>query len=259
MTKVLGYCRVSTENQNGADSFGLETQRDTITKHCASNGLELVQIFEDPALSGSLPPLERPGLHAVLETLKAGDIQQVIVTRLDRLARDTMLSLWLMKEIKKLGAELVSIAEPGRWEDPTQKLLLTMVAAFAEFEKSLISSRLSGGRKTKARQGGYAGGMAPIGYKAERGCKALIVDDEKVGTVRRVFELREAKPDASLQKLADLLNAEGLTTKEGRQFHPMQVKRILDRRAVYEGRYKYSGVEAEGQHQPILNLHVDRE
>jgi DNA invertase Pin-like site-specific DNA recombinase len=40
-----------------------------------------------------------------------------------------------MKEIKKLGAELVSIAEPGRWEDPTQKLLLTMVAAFAEFEK----------------------------------------------------------------------------------------------------------------------------
>jgi DNA invertase Pin-like site-specific DNA recombinase len=252
MTKVLGYCRVSTENQNGADSFGLETQRDTITKYCASNGLELVQILEDPALSGSLPPLERPGLHAILETLKAGDIQHVIVTRLDRLARDTMLSLWLMKEIKKLGAELVSIAEPGRWEDPTQKLLLTMVAAFAEFEKSLISSRLSGGRKTKARQGGYAGGKAPVGYKECRGSKALAVDEEKVATVRRVFELRKTVPGASLQKLADLLNAEGLTTKEGRQFHPMQVKRILDRRAVYEGRYRYSGVEAEGQHEAIL-------
>jgi len=252
MTKVLGYCRVSTENQNGADSFGLETQRDTITKYCASNGLELVQIFEDPALSGSLPPLERPGLHAVLETLKAGDIQHVIVTRLDRLARDTMLSLWLMKEIKKLGAELVSIAEPGRWEDPTQKLLLTMVAAFAEFEKSLISSRLSGGRKTKARQGGYAGGKAPVGYKECRGSKALAVDEEKVATVRRVFELRKTMPGASLQKLADILNAEELTTKEGRQFHPMQVKRILDRRAVYEGRYKYADVESDGQHQAIL-------
>ena len=87
-----------------------------------------------------------------------------------------MLSLWLMKEIKKPGAELVSIAEPGRWEDPTQKLLLTMVAAFAEFEKSLITSRLSSGRKTKARQGGYAGGKAPIGYKAVSGDKTLIVD-----------------------------------------------------------------------------------
>lgn len=252
MTKVLGYCRVSTENQNGADSFGLETQRDAITKYCTTNGLELVQIFEDPALSGSLPPLERPGLHALLETLKAGDIKQVIVTRLDRLARDTMLSLWLMKEIKKLGAELVSIAEPGRWDDPTQKLLLTMVAAFAEFEKSLIASRLSSGRKTKARQGGYAGGKAPIGYQAKRGDKALQLDEEKAAVVRRVFELRDAKPYASLQKLADILNAEGHTTKEGKPFHAMQVKRILDRRSLYGGRYRYRDVEAKGQHPAII-------
>lgn len=250
--KAVGYIRVSTENQNGGDAFGLETQRETILKYCAANNLELVQIYEDPAFSGSLPPLERPSLHALLEALKAGDIQQVVVTRLDRLARDTMLSLWLLKEIKKLGAELVSIAEPGRWEDPTQKLLLTMVAAFAEFEKSLIASRLSSGRKTKARQGGYAGGKAPIGYKAERGGKALTLDEEKASTVRRVFELRDAKPDASLQKLADRLNSEGLTTKEGKAFHAMQVKRILDRRGIYEGNYRYSGIEATGRHQPII-------
>lgn len=249
---AIGYIRVSTEGQNGCDSFGLETQRDAITKYCTANGLELVKIFEDPALSGSLPPLERPGLHALLENLKAGDIQQVIVTRLDRLARDTMLSLWLMKEIKKLGAELVSIAEPGLWEDPTQKLLLTMVAAFAEFEKSLITSRLSSGRKTKARNGGYAGGKAPIGYKKDRGSKTLIVDEDKATTVKRVFELKATMPDASLQKVAGILNAEGHSTKEGRQFYPMQVKRILDRKAFYEGIYRYSGVEAEGQHKAIL-------
>ena len=248
----MGYCRVSTEGQNGADTFGLETQRDAITKYCAANGLDLVQIVEDPALSGSLPPLERPGLHALLEALKGEDIKQVIVTRLDRLARDTMLSLWLMKEIKKLGAELVSIAEPGRWDDPTQKLLLTMVATFAKFEKSLIASRLSAGRKTKARQGGYAGGKAPIGYRAERGDKALQLDEEKAAVVRRVFELRDSMPNASLQKLADTLNAEGHTTKQGKPFHAMQVKRILDRRALYEGRYKYKDVEADGHHPAIL-------
>ena len=250
--RALGYVRVSTENQNGCDSFGLETQRDAIMKYCASNGLELIRVYEDPALSGSLPPLERPGLHALLEALKAGDVTQVVITRLDRLARDTMLSLWLMKEIKKLGADLVSIAEPGRWEDPTQKLLLTMVAAFAEFEKSLITSRLSSGRKTKASQGGYAGGKAPIGYKAERGDKALTLDEEKASTVKRVFELRDAKPDASLKKIADILNSEGYTTKEGKPFYTMQVKRILDRKEFYKGIYRYSGVEADGQHQTIL-------
>ena len=250
--KAIGYCRVSTDNQNGADSFGLETQRDSIMKYCAANGLELVQIYEDPALSGSLPPMERPGLHALLEALKADEIEKVVVTRLDRLARDTMLSLWLMKEIRKLGAELVSIAEPGCWEDPTQKLLLTMVAAFAEFEKSLITSRLSSGRKTKARQGGYAGGKAPIGYRAERGGKALILDEEKASTVKRVFELKETMPDAPLQKIAGILNAESLTTKDGKPFHPMQVKRILDRRAFYEGVYSYSKIEAEGKHKAII-------
>lgn len=243
---------MSTDNQNGADSFGLETQRDSIMKYCAANGLELVQIYEDPALSGSLPPMERPGLHALLEALKADEIEKVVVTRLDRLARDTMLSLWLMKEIKKLRAELVSIAEPGHWEDPTQKLLLTMVAAFAEFEKSLITSRLSSGRKTKARQGGYAGGKAPIGYRAERGGKALILDEEKASTVKRVFELKETMPDAPLQKIAGILNAESLTTKDGKPFHPMQVKRILDRRAFYEGVYSYSKIEAEGKHKAII-------
>ena len=49
-----------------------------------------------------------------------------------------------------------------------------------------------------------------------------------------------------------MLNAEGYTTKEGRQFHSMQVKRILDRKAFYEGVYSYSGVEADGQHKAII-------
>jgi hypothetical protein len=68
----------------------------------------------------------------------------------------------------------------------------------------------------------------------------------------RAFELRDAKPGASLQKLADILNLEGSTTKEGKPFHAMQVKRILDRKAFYEGAYIYSGVKANGQHQTIL-------
>lgn len=247
---ALGYVRVSTENQNGADSFGLETQRDAITKYCAEKGLELAQIFEDPALSGSLPALERPGLLAVLEAVQEGD--KVIVARLDRIARDLYLSLWVEKEIRKAGAELISISEPYRWNDPTQKLLLNIIMSFAEFERSLITSRLSSGRKTKARQGGYAGGKAPCGYKERRGSKALTVDEEKAGTVRRVFELRETMQGASLQKIADILNSEGYTTKEGKPFHPMQVKRILDRKAFYEGTYAYSGVEAKGQHRNII-------
>lgn len=248
--RAIGYIRVSTENQNGADTYGLETQRDAITRYCGAQGLELIEIFEDAALSGCLQPLERPGLLSALNALKSGEVQKFIVPRLDRLARDAMLNLWLEKEIRKAGTELVSIAEPYRWDDPTQKLLLTMVAAFSEFERSLISSRLSSGRKTKARNGGYAGGKAPIGYKALKGSKVLEVDDTKASVVQRVFELRGA--GASMQKIADTLNEEGLTTAQGQAFHKMQVKRIIDRRPIYEGMYRYTRIEAKGRHQPIM-------
>jgi site-specific DNA recombinase len=153
------------------------------------------------------------------------------------------------KRDPKSRAELISVSEPYIWNDPTQRLLLNIIMSFAEFEKSLITSRLSSGRKTKARQGGYAGGKEPIGYNECRGSKALIVDEDKVVMVRRVFELRDTMPNSSLRKIANTLNSEGHTTKEGRQFYPMQVKTILDRRAIYEGCYRYLGIESEGQHQ----------
>jgi len=62
----------------------------------------------------------------------------------------------------------------------------------------------------------------------------------------------DSMPNVSLQKLADTLNAESHTTKHGKPFHAMQVKRILDRRSRYEGRFRYAGVEADGQHRAIL-------
>jgi DNA invertase Pin-like site-specific DNA recombinase len=54
------------------------------------------------------------------------------------------------------------------------------------------ASRLSSGRKTKARQGRYAGGKAPIGYKASKGDKALSLNEEKAAVIKRVFELRHS-------------------------------------------------------------------
>ena len=65
--------------------------------------------------------------------------------------------------------------------------------------------------------------------------------------MKRVFELRVLYPDAPLQKLADILNAEGQTTAKGGKFHKNSIKRIIDRRSIYEGIYRYAayGVEAE--------------
>ena len=68
----------------------------------------------------------------------------------------------------------------------------------------------------------------------------------------RVFEIKEQNPGLTLQQIADILNEEGHTTARGAEFKPMQVKRILDRREVYQGQYEYAGIRAEGKNKAII-------
>ena len=97
---------------HGEGSFGLETHQVSIIKYCQDNGLDLVAIYEDPAISGSFDPLSRPGMTAALNALYAGGIERLVVYKLDRLARDLYLTLWLEKEAKKFWAEVLIITEP---------------------------------------------------------------------------------------------------------------------------------------------------
>jgi hypothetical protein len=78
----------------------------------------------------------------------------------------------------------------------------------------------------------------------------MTVDPAKIATVRRCFELRDE--GRTMADVASQLNTEGHTTAQGKQFTPMQVKRILDNRDVYRGNYRYGGIESKGEHRPIL-------
>jgi len=99
--------------------------------------------------------------------------------------------------------------------------------------------------------GGYSGGGAAIGYANERNSKVLTtVDANKTGAVIRAFELRAE--GFKLQQIADRLNAEGYTTKQGARSAPTQVMRILKRKELYSGIYTYSGISASGKHEAII-------
>ena len=248
--KAAAYIRVSTDGQVGEERFGLEAQRSDVQAFADAHGIEVVEWFEDAGVSGAT--LDRPGLGALLAATAAGGFGAVLVAKMDRVARDLMAALWIEKELLKAGAEIVSVSEPFRGADPANVLFRQIIGAFAQFEKSRITERMSGGRKQKATRGGYAGGGVPMGYAAERGSKALTVDDDAARTVRRVFELRENAPAASLREIAEALNTEGFTTTTGRPFSKVQVKRVLDRADFYRGAYQYAGIEAPGKHAAIL-------
>jgi len=134
---LIGYARVSTDDQD------LTNQRDQlVAAGCA-------RIFAEK-ITGT--HAKRPELARMLDHLRSGDV--VVVMRLDRLARSTRDLLDIADQLQTRGTGLRSLAEP--WADttsPAGRMVLTVFAGIAEFERSLIIERTQAGREAAKARG----------------------------------------------------------------------------------------------------------
>jgi DNA invertase Pin-like site-specific DNA recombinase len=136
----IGYCRVSTTDQNMAAQLEL--------LHKA--GCD--EIFKEK-LSGS--NIDRPELKKLLAYIRKGDT--VTVTKLDRLARSTKDLLGIAEEIKKKGADFEVLNINLDTKSPTGQMMLTMLAAIAEFERGIMLERQREGIDIAKEEGKYKG------------------------------------------------------------------------------------------------------
>ncbi len=231
MEKTAGYIRVSTVGQ-AEDGHGLANQAEAIREYCAANSYGLVRLYEERGVSGGNGIEGREELPLLLADLEAGEFDGVVIVRLDRLARDLMLQENILSDIRKRGGELVSIAEPDLCsDDSTRTLIRQIMGAIAEYEKKLIVARLAGGRRRKVRQGGYAGGWLPLGYKAEgKGREARVaIDPTEAEIVQRIFA--EYAKGRSMRRIGEGLEADGITTRRGGKWAAATVGAILSNEA----------------------------
>lgn len=157
---LIGYARVSTDDQT------LDQQREAL------KAAGCKRIFEEK-VSGA--KRDRPQLAALLHQLRDGDV--VTVTRLDRLARSTRHLLDIAELLDAANAGLRSLAEP--WADttsPAGRMVLTIFAGIAEFERSLIHERTSNGRAAAKAKGVRFG--RPPALSAEQIALARQIIDE---------------------------------------------------------------------------------
>ncbi len=134
---MIGYARVSTDGQ------------DLANQRAALKAEGCTRIFSEK-VSGA--KRDRVELARMLDHLRPGDT--VLVTRLDRLARSTRDLLDIAERLREIGAGLRSLSEP--WADtssPAGKMILTVMAGIADFERSLILERTSTGRKAAKERG----------------------------------------------------------------------------------------------------------
>lgn len=227
--RVIGYTRVSTEDQS-SNGVSLDAQREKLTAYCALYGLELVEVIEDAGASGK--SLNRPGMIRALEMLRRGQVDGLVVAKLDRLTRNVGDFADLIEHYfsERAGRSLFSVADQVDTRTAGGRLVLNILISVAGWEREAISERTATAlRHKKSRSEVY--GPTPLGYARTSDDRLVEIADE-LATVRRVHELRAG--GLSLAKIAAVLKQEGRATKNGGTWHPVTVQKILKRAPIGE-------------------------
>lgn len=230
-TRAAVYLRVSTEEQ-AAQGYGLDAQRTKAEAMLTLKGWTKAGEYADEGISGTLDESERPSLARLLADIRAGRVDAVILAALDRLGRRTQIVLRLVEEITGHGVALVSCKESLDTDSPAGRLMLTIFAAMAEWERETILERTDAGRKERGKKDGERGGRIPLGYR--RTGQGIEVDAARAAVVRHIFALRAQ--GFTLRAIADRLNADGTPcSQRGTRWEAATVKAVLGNGAAYRG------------------------
>src|SRR5207245_11318682 len=128
----------------------------------AQEGWRIVAHKQDQATGTKL---DRPGLQAALDLARSGSIDLLLVYRVDRLSRKVRQLAQLTEELDALNVVLKSATEPFDPGAAAGRMMLQMLAVFAEFEHATIVDRVTAGIERRAREGRWATGRLPFGYQ----------------------------------------------------------------------------------------------
>lgn len=209
---AVGYVRVSTTEQ-AAEGVSLEAQEARLRAYCVAQGLELVSVLSEEAVSGTVPIAKRPQGLAMLSALESGSAHHVVALKLDRLFRDAADALTVTKEWDQRGVALHLVDMGGSALNTGSgmgRMFLTIAAGFAELERSMIAERTSSAMRHKALRGEVVS-RAPRGYLISG--KHLVPDPNSDGMIERVLALRAS--GLTLQAIADQLTSEGFRGERG--------------------------------------------
>lgn len=234
------YLRVSTDEQ-AQEGTSIETQREFLRAWAKLQGLAVYREYSDPGYSGSSE--DRPGFQQMLRDAEAGHIQVAAVSKLDRFMRDARLMLNAIEALEQQGVAFVAVKEGVDTSDKgTGRLVLTILAAIAEWERDRILERTTEGRLATARKGGLLGGFVSYGYnyipKAD-GCLAHYEINERPAAVVMDMYRWLVEEKMSCRSISVRLKERGIPSPKGKPvWAPSVVNHIL-RQEVYCGRYYF--------------------
>jgi site-specific DNA recombinase len=158
---VAVYLRVSTEEQKERQS--IQTQREFAERYCEQHNLNAFHFYADDGVSGTLPLHSRPEGRQILHDARLRRFDQLLVYKLDRLGRETRLTLDAVAELESCGVRIKSMTEEFDTATASGRLMLTLLSGFAAHERDVIRERSLAGRQRVAEAGGWLGGHVAFG------------------------------------------------------------------------------------------------
>jgi DNA invertase Pin-like site-specific DNA recombinase len=221
--RAIGYIRVSSKGQMDGD--GPARQLDAIKKFCSAQNIGFTQYVTEEGVSGTVEAMDRAAFTDMLVMIEQSwkspnPIGAVVVERLDRLARDLMVSEFLLKELRTRGIKVFSADQGALIDmannegDPTRKLIRQIIAALAEWEKSQLVVKLRVARERKKAATGRCEGPLPYGSTPS---EAAILNSIKIWK-RQKF---------SLNQIAEFLNQGDMKTRFGKKWNKKNVFNVL--------------------------------
>jgi site-specific DNA recombinase len=237
--RVAIYGRVSTGHQ--VEHQTIEQQIDRLTAHVAAHHaegwtLDPTHLFRDDGYSGAV--LARPGLDRLRDAVKGREVDRVLVTAPDRLARNYVHQMVLLEEWARAGCAAEFLDRPMS-DDPHDHLLLQIRGAVAEYERTLIAERMRRGRLAKLRAGTLLPWTyPPYGYRLSpdrpRDPRGVTIDAADAAVVAELFAMYR-EPGVSLMQLAVHLDARGVPTPSGAPRWSSPTVRGILRNPTYTG------------------------
>lgn len=239
------YVRVSTQEQ-ARDGYSIDEQKERLGKYAEAHSWIVYKIYSDPGFSGA--KIERPSLKEMIEDVKTGKLDKILVYKLDRLSRSQKDTLYLIEDVfLDNNVDFVSMTENFDTSTPFGKAMIGILSVFAQLEREQIKERMSLGREGRAKSGLFHGSTkVPIGYRYDNGL--LIVDPYESEIIRRIFT--EFGSGRSVYSIAKDLKEEGVTSSYG-SFSRNTIQSIL-KNNTYLGLIKFNDQIFDGQHDAII-------
>lgn len=163
MKKIAIYSRKSVYIEG---SISIETQINMCKEYMINKFPDATfEIFEDEGFSGG--NTNRPAFQKMLKLAELKEIDIVVCYKIDRIARNTLDFLNILEIFKKNNVELVSITEGFDPNTQMGKVMLTLLASFAEMERTNIQQRVKDSMFSLAQKGNWTGGAPPLGFKVK--------------------------------------------------------------------------------------------